>query len=128
MELWDLTASTYAHTAYTGSQWQHGVCVRASGTMNCYVNGTVGTSAASSTDFTSTSAASTVDIYVGERNYTGFQQWFSGTIDEVRLSNVARSANWITTEYNNQKPGSTFVSLGGEALLTRKVSHRVMTN
>ena len=27
---------------------------------------------------------------------------FSGSIDEVRISNTARSADWIATEYNNQ--------------------------
>lgn len=26
----------------------------------------------------------------------------TGTLDEVRVSNIARSANWIATEYNNQ--------------------------
>ncbi len=38
--------------------------------------------------------------------------FFSGAIDEVRVSNVARSAAWITTEYNNQNSPSTFYSVG----------------
>jgi hypothetical protein len=125
VELWDQTAGTFAYAPYTGSTWQHGVCLRASGTMNCYVNGTVGTSAASTTNFASVGIN---DLYIGERQYTGFQEWFSGTIDEVRLSNVARSASWITTEYNNQKPGSTLVNLGGEVSRTTRVSHRVIGN
>jgi hypothetical protein len=126
MELWDQTAQTYAYAAYTGSAWQHGVCLRASGTMNCYVNGTVGTSAASSTNFVSVSGYN--DLFIGERQYTSFQEWFNGAIDEVRVSNVARSASWITTEYNNQKPGSNLVTLGGEVSLAHKVSHRVIAN
>jgi hypothetical protein len=38
-------------------------------------------------------------------NYTG------GTFDEVRISNVARSADWIETEYNNQSDPSSFYSV-----------------
>ncbi|HUO27854.1 MAG TPA: DUF2341 domain-containing protein, partial [Bryobacteraceae bacterium] len=39
---------------------------------------------------------------------------FSGEIDEVRISNTPRSANWIATEYNNQSSPSTFVSEGSQ--------------
>ena len=34
---------------------------------------------------------------------------FVGDIDEVRISNVARSADWIRLEYENQKPHQTLV-------------------
>jgi len=37
---------------------------------------------------------------------------FTGTIDEVRISNTARSNGWDTTEYNNQNSPSTFYSEG----------------
>ena len=37
---------------------------------------------------------------------------FNGTIDEVRISNVARSAGWIATEYNNQNAPGTFLIEG----------------
>jgi hypothetical protein len=37
----------------------------------------------------------------------------SGKIDELHMSNIARSTYWINTEYNNQKPSSTFYSVGG---------------
>src|SRR4029077_18388682 len=33
---------------------------------------------------------------------------FIGTIDEVRVSNVARSADWIATEYNNQNTSNFY--------------------
>jgi hypothetical protein len=36
---------------------------------------------------------------------------FDGTIDELRISTVARDANWISTEYNNQNNPSTFWDL-----------------
>jgi hypothetical protein len=35
-------------------------------------------------------------------------QLFDGTIDEVRVSNVARSDTWIKTEYNNQNSPTSF--------------------
>lgn len=37
-----------------------------------------------------------------------------GIMDEIRISNVARSANWISTEYNNQNTPGTFHTFGAE--------------
>ena len=39
---------------------------------------------------------------------------FAGQLDEVRVSNTARSAAWLRTEYNNQSSPSTFYSVGAE--------------
>jgi hypothetical protein len=41
-------------------------------------------------------------------------QYFAGIMDEVRLSNTIRSADWVKTEYNNQSSPSTFYTLGAE--------------
>ncbi len=41
----------------------------------------------------------------------GNSQLYGGTIDEPRISNIVRSAGWITTEYNNQFSPSTFYSV-----------------
>jgi hypothetical protein len=44
-------------------------------------------------------------------------QWpnFSNVIlDEVRVSNIARSAGWISTEYRNQSAPATFYTVGAE--------------
>ncbi|MFX1482435.1 MAG: DUF2341 domain-containing protein [Promethearchaeota archaeon] len=38
----------------------------------------------------------------------------NGSLDEFRLSNVARSPAWILTEYNNQLDPSSFYSIGAE--------------
>lgn len=51
--------------------------------------------------------------------HIGFIEWPSlsprlpllGYVDEVRLSNVARSSSWITAQYNNQKTSSTFYTV-----------------
>ena len=37
-------------------------------------------------------------------------RFFNGKIDEVRMSNVPRSADWIMLCYQNQKPGSSFIT------------------
>jgi hypothetical protein len=42
------------------------------------------------------------------------QFYMNGLIDEVRLSNVARDANWIATEYANQANPALFHYLGKE--------------
>ena len=39
---------------------------------------------------------------------------FDGTIDEIRISSIARSSRWISTEYNNQNDPSSFLSFGLE--------------
>ncbi len=43
----------------------------------------------------------------GSSNYN-----YGGYIDEVHISNAARSADWIKTEYNNQSSPSTFYTVG----------------
>lgn len=39
---------------------------------------------------------------------------FFGALDEVRIASVARSADWIATEFNNQSDPATFFSIGPE--------------
>src|SRR5580698_9418055 len=38
-----------------------------------------------------------------------------GSLDEIRVSNAVRSADWIATEYNNQSSPATFYTLGSES-------------
>ncbi len=45
-------------------------------------------------------------------------RFFNGKIDEMRYSSVARSADWITTEYNNQSAPGTFETLGSESAVS----------
>jgi Concanavalin A-like lectin/glucanases superfamily/Divergent InlB B-repeat domain len=40
---------------------------------------------------------------------------FKGALDEIRVSNTARSADWIATEYNNQNAPLTFYTLACES-------------
>jgi len=55
------------------------------------------------------------DLIFGQRSpYTPGSSW-NGLLDELRISLVARSADWISAEYTNQNSPSTFYSLGSEA-------------
>ncbi|MHA2248549.1 MAG: DUF2341 domain-containing protein, partial [Candidatus Hodarchaeales archaeon] len=42
--------------------------------------------------------------------------YFGGLVDEIRISNITRSAEWILTEYNNQNNPSSFISVGSEEI------------
>ena len=61
--------------------------------------------------------AETNHCFVGAVNI-GPTHYFNGDMDELRLSKVARSADWITTSYNmmsNQTTsGNIFISIGSE--------------
>ncbi len=77
--------------------------------MNGYINGsldgTISTSGAANTTLQTTA--------IGRQQSTA-TRYFNGIIDEVRVASVERSANWITTEYNNQNAPGTFETLGSE--------------
>ena len=50
---------------------------------------------------------------IGGRDFNGgISNLMNGTLDEVRVSNTARSAGWITTEYHNQTNPAQFYSMG----------------
>jgi len=45
---------------------------------------------------------------------TGGPHIFDGSMDEVRISKVCRSREWITTQFNNQNDVSSFLKFGRE--------------
>lgn len=52
---------------------------------------------------------SSVNTLIGA--FTGNISNYNGWVDEVRISKIARSSDWILSEYNNQFSPSTFYSL-----------------
>jgi len=56
-------------------------------------------------------AASATDNFIG---YMGEAFYMDGYIDETRISDVKRSANWIGTTFNTQSEPSNFMSFGSE--------------
>lgn len=99
---------------FTINVWHYGVAVfAASNDYKIYLDaGTPGT------DTTNVVFGTVSDTKIGWENTAS--NFFKGKIDEVRYSNIARSADWIKTEYNNQSSPSTFYTLGSESNLGAK--------
>jgi autotransporter-associated beta strand protein len=83
------------------TQWVHVAHTYKSGEAKIYVNGVL--------DGTNTNG--TMNIPTPARFYVGgwYGYNYAGDMDEVRISNVTRSANWIKMEYENQKPLQTLI-------------------
>ncbi len=118
----DFTASnpslwhTNNNTISTGS-WQHVVVTynnsSTSNNPSLYINGV------SQTVIEVTAPAGTAETDAAYNLRIGnlasaTTRTFDGIIDEFRISKTIRTAGWITTEYNNQKPSSTFYALGAQ--------------
>ena len=85
--------------------WQYIALVFDSGTAKLYKNGVL----APNTTGAGASAPTTA-FYVGAN--VGAPRTMQGSIDEVRISNVVRSTDWIKTEYNNQSAPLSFIDVG----------------
>lgn len=57
--------------------------------------------------------APTTSITIGN-GQTGTTRGYNGSVDEVRFMNVARTADWILTEYRNQNAPYTFYNVSVE--------------
>ena len=93
--------------------WKHLVGVHSTTETALYVDGMrmdAGLGTATST------AARVVsrDVVIGAQpagSNAAVQRPFDGTLDEVRMSNSVRDAEWVRLEYENQKMGSSVVTL-----------------
>jgi RHS repeat-associated protein len=103
-------------TSLSNSVWYKSTMVAAGpATISQYLDG-VGEGVSGSANNTSGLGTSAQNVYIGVDYVPGGEYW-SGAIKELRISNVARSADWIATEYNNETSPSTFYSLKPEATL-----------
>jgi hypothetical protein len=86
------------------NQWLHVVHTYQQGDSRIYVNGVL--AGQGPTRGTPLSIQSPARLWIGGwyNNYN-----FTGDIDEVRISRVVRSADWVRLEYENQKPLQTLV-------------------
>lgn len=92
------------------TEWYHVALTWAAGTYNVYVNGQ---SEASGAYAAFTALQTFIDIGNNGLASSRAEHWI-GDIDEVRASNIVRSANWIETEYNNQVLPDSFFTVGIE--------------
>lgn len=86
---------------------------KASHYLNGVLNNTSDVGSASITNSAS-------QLYLGNaHNYNKFGHAFPGKIDEVRISNVARSAEWLRTTYDMIKGNASFARYGQAAPQTK---------
>lgn len=113
----------YNNTVLTAGTWYHVVCVYNAGVgSKIYVNGVdvnatrVGTTGDPTKNV---GGSASQPLFVGGRWSGAYPtgnvaNFFNGTLDEIRISKVARSASWATTSYTNQNDPSHFSSVGTE--------------
>jgi hypothetical protein len=109
-------ASVQAHyfVSVADGQWHHVVGTWDSGTQvpTVYLDAA---SVASGTALGAFAGSSSIALTAGnDAGNVGVFGLYAGLLDEVKVSNVLRSTDWITSEYNNQVPASTFLTLGSE--------------
>jgi hypothetical protein len=96
------TGSTYSDA------WHHvvGVVTDASNLL-LYIDGSLASSSITTGSITWADSGS---VFIGAQTYGyGF---FTGIIDELEMSNVARSDNWVLLSYKNQQPIDSLTSFG----------------
>jgi RHS repeat-associated protein len=109
--------------------WHHVVGEWNGSTTHVYIDGVLDDAAAVSGG-TVTTITTTAHTRIGATPESGYQSYFNGTLDEVRSSKTARSADWIKTEYNNQSSPASFYSVSavsGGATLHWLVSDQLGT-
>lgn len=99
------SASTTSHIAFTLDNFNN---------WNYYLNGVF---VKSGTFPVAINTAAPARLRVGTRTDFTFNHW-PGMIDEVRINDSVLSADWITTEYNNESTPSTFIVSGLETTLS----------
>jgi hypothetical protein len=99
--------------------WFHwGTSVASDGTLRFYLNGAAaGTESAGSVS--SGAGNKVLSIGTGRGDTSARAEPWKGNVDEVRIHNVARSANYILTEYRTTNTPSTFIIEGTPARLKR---------
>lgn len=98
--------------AYANNTWTFVACTWDGTTKKIAVNGTVTDTAA----FSGTLGNLNNQLDLGLSSV--FAEPLGGSIDEIRLANTARPADWLLTEFNNQNSPSTFVTFSGLVPLT----------
>ncbi len=100
---------TGSHTLSSSTWYYLSMTYDSSAGLVGYVNAASdGTAAANGTI-----VGTTTSNLIGEDINT-FPRFWDGKIDEARIASVARSADWVTTEYNNQSVPGSFETLGTE--------------
>lgn len=122
---WWYNDSSASTTNLADGNWHH-VLTKFDGTIrSIWVDGSQVASDAP-TGHNASAANATIGVTIIKAIPGHPSEWFNGSIDEVRVSNIARSNGWITTEYNNQFSPSTFYTIGSATTLSSKATGIVL--
>ncbi len=92
------------------ASWQYLTLTRTDGSAtDFYIDGTLDTPSWNSTTRLGTTVNSD-KLLIGKGSNDGATSSWDGLIDEVRISDVELSADWISTEYNNMTSPGTFLT------------------
>ena len=107
----DRTSRTVSQSMSGSSDWHHFIIIFSkenyivgSNYMDMYIDG-------SNSGMSYSNTNSPWDFY-SDTDFRISSNYFNGSIDEVTISNTVRSAQYISTSYNNQNSTSTFYSIG----------------
>jgi len=98
--------STPNPTAFASGAWHYIQSVYTGTSLSTYVDG-----AQYKILITLNNPSANPNLYIGVGE-GGTTFYFNGTIDEPRVSNVAKSADWIKAEYGDQNSPTTFTTVG----------------
>ncbi len=101
--------SAYSTASVSGlnvasNAWTSLAVTRSGSSISVYKNGTLMGTGTFSTPYNTANFA--------EMGNAGGVNFYSGKLDEVRVSSSIRSAGWIQTEYNNEISPASFLSVG----------------
>ncbi len=104
MDCYFSDANVHSNSRITLGEWTHVVHTYQEGEAKLYINGVLG--GASKKQGSPLNIKNPARLWIGGW-YDNYD--FLGDLDEVRISKVARSADWIKLQYENQKPNQTLV-------------------
>jgi methionine-rich copper-binding protein CopC len=96
------------------TSWHYVVALKRGTSFEIYQDGVLAGSGTTGGSHGSVDATS-APLRIASREYSGFESYFDGEIDEARIANRANSAAWINAVYNNQNNPSAFYTIEGSA-------------
>ena len=105
--------ATLNYTTLSANSWHYVVMVRAGNVLQMYIDGVASASSTQSGSLRGNTymMAGACPGRTGASPY--YQDGYANSsINELHVSTIARSADWISAEYNNQSNPSTFYSVG----------------
>jgi len=117
LDVYETGSGTYQNIQTTDmtvtdtTNWHHVVARSDSGSLTVHLDGTKSTSTGS---FSGNVRHDSEPLYIGAAQWSGRTDEYDGALDEIRISKITRSEDWIVAEYNNQSNPAGFYTIGLE--------------